>query len=112
VSVANRLGNGNLLVTGLPEAGPGRHGQIDRSFVNGLGHNAQDSAIVRSVVALARTLELSVTAEGIETPAQQAQLRLLGCEFGQGYLFGRPQPWQAAEALLLEHYPLESRSAA
>jgi EAL domain-containing protein (putative c-di-GMP-specific phosphodiesterase class I) len=86
--------------------------KIDRSFVNGLGHNAQDSAIVRSVVALARTLELSVTAEGIETPAQQAQLRLLGCEFGQGYLFGRPQPWQAAEALLLEHYPLESRSAA
>jgi EAL domain-containing protein (putative c-di-GMP-specific phosphodiesterase class I) len=86
--------------------------KIDKSFVDDIGHDAQDTAIVRSVVALAKTLELSVTAEGIETPTQRAQLRLLGCDFGQGYLFGRPESWQAAEALLLEHYPLESRSAA
>ncbi len=65
--------------------------KIDRSFVDRLGRDAQDTAIVRSVVALAKTLELTVTAEGIETPDQQAQLRLMGCDTGQGFLFGRPQ---------------------
>ena len=82
--------------------------KIDRSFVDGLGHDAQDTAIVRSVVALAKTLELSVTAEGVETPSQEAQLRLLGCDFGQGYLFGRPTPASAAHAQLMEQTRLEA----
>ncbi|MBV8720252.1 MAG: EAL domain-containing protein [Chloroflexi bacterium] len=77
--------------------------KIDRSFVDGLGHDAQDTAIVRSVVALAQTLDLSVTAEGVETASQQAQLQLLGCDFGQGYVFGRPVPAEAAEAHFLAH---------
>jgi diguanylate cyclase (GGDEF)-like protein len=72
--------------------------KIDRSFVDGLGSDPQDTAIVRSVVALAQTLELTVTAEGIETPGQQAHLRLLGCDFGQGYFFGRPVDAASAEA--------------
>ena len=72
--------------------------KIDRSFVDGLGHDAQDTAIVRSVVALAQTLDLSVTAEGVETPSQLAQLRLLGCNYSQGYLLGRPVAAEAAEA--------------
>ena len=76
--------------------------KIDRSFVGGLGHDTQDTAIVRSVVALAQTLDLSVTAEGIETPNQHAQLRLLGCDFGQGYLFSRPLPAESAGAQLLD----------
>jgi EAL domain-containing protein (putative c-di-GMP-specific phosphodiesterase class I) len=78
--------------------------KIDRSFVDGLGRDAQDGAIVRSVVALAKTLELSVTAEGIETPAQRAQLAMLGCDFGQGYLLGRPLAQESAQAYLAEHY--------
>jgi diguanylate cyclase (GGDEF)-like protein len=86
--------------------------KVDRSFVDGLGRDAQDSAIVRSVVALAKALDLNVTAEGIETPAQQAQLELLGCDFGQGYLLGRPVPADAAEALLLAHYASVTPSAA
>jgi diguanylate cyclase (GGDEF)-like protein len=86
--------------------------KIDRSFVNGVGRTREDTAIVRGVVALAKALELRVTAEGIETPTQRAQLRLLGCEFGQGYLFGRPQPWQLAEAQLLEQHPPDARLAA
>lgn len=64
--------------------------KIDRSFVEGLGADAQAVAIVRSIVALAKALNLSVTGEGIETPAQLAQLRELGCDRGQGYLFARP----------------------
>jgi EAL domain-containing protein (putative c-di-GMP-specific phosphodiesterase class I) len=74
--------------------------KIDRAFVDGLGYDEQDTAIVRSVLALARTLGLSVTAEGIEAAEQLAQLRGLACDEGQGYYFARPQPFQALQALL------------
>ena len=74
--------------------------KIDRSFVDGLGHDPQDTAIVRSVVALAKSLDLSVTAEGIETPTQQAHLTRLGCERGQGYLFSKPVPVSECDELL------------
>jgi EAL domain-containing protein (putative c-di-GMP-specific phosphodiesterase class I) len=70
--------------------------------VNGLGHDAQDAAIVDSVVALARTLHLSVTAEGVETQAQARHLQLLGCDRGQGFLFARPLPPEDIERLLEE----------
>jgi diguanylate cyclase (GGDEF)-like protein/PAS domain S-box-containing protein len=66
--------------------------KVDRSFVNGVGTDGHDRAIVCAIVALARSLQLSVTAEGIETPAQLAFLRDLGCDEGQGYLLGRPLP--------------------
>jgi diguanylate cyclase (GGDEF)-like protein/PAS domain S-box-containing protein len=76
--------------------------KIDQSFVRGLGQDEQDSAIVRGVIALAQSLNLSVTAEGIETFEQLAQLRELGCNHGQGYLLSRPL---SSDALgdLLEH---------
>ena len=73
---------------------------MDRSFVNGLGQDSMDTAIVRSVVALAKALKLDVTAEGIETHAQRAELVALGCERGQGYLFSRPLPAAGIETLL------------
>jgi diguanylate cyclase (GGDEF)-like protein/PAS domain S-box-containing protein len=66
--------------------------KIDRSFVSGLGQSDHDEAIVNAVTQLARTLGLRVVAEGVETEAQFAFLSRVGCDYSQGYLFGRPQP--------------------
>jgi EAL domain-containing protein (putative c-di-GMP-specific phosphodiesterase class I) len=66
--------------------------KIDRSFVAGLGIEAEDTSIVEAVVGLGQALGLHVVAEGIESPLQLARLRELGCDRGQGYLFGRPRP--------------------
>jgi diguanylate cyclase (GGDEF)-like protein/PAS domain S-box-containing protein len=61
--------------------------KIDRSFVAGLGGNREDSAIVRSVIDLAQAFGISSVAEGIETATQLADLRSLGCHYGQGFLW-------------------------
>jgi EAL domain-containing protein (putative c-di-GMP-specific phosphodiesterase class I) len=74
--------------------------KIDRSFVKTLGRDPQSRAIVQSVMVLAKTLGLHVTGEGIETPAQEADLKSLGCDQGQGFLFSRPVPADTLEALL------------
>lgn len=74
--------------------------KIDRSFVGGLGRDSQDTAIVRSVVTLAKTLNLSITGEGVETREQEALLLALECERGQGYLFARPLPADDVARLL------------
>ena len=66
--------------------------KVDRSFVTGLGLEADDTSIVEAVVRLGHSLGLSVVAEGVETPLQLSRLRELGCDKGQGYLFGRPRP--------------------
>jgi diguanylate cyclase (GGDEF)-like protein/PAS domain S-box-containing protein len=66
--------------------------KIDRSFVTGLGLEADDTSIVEAVIRLGHSLGLSVVAEGVETPLQLKRLRELGCDKGQGYLFGRPRP--------------------
>ena len=74
--------------------------KIDRSFVAGLGRDADDAAIVRAIVAMTRALGLSTIAEGIETTEQLAALRAVGCDRGQGYLFARPVPPDQIDALL------------
>jgi EAL domain-containing protein (putative c-di-GMP-specific phosphodiesterase class I) len=66
---------------------PVRTLKIDRSFVDGLPHDADDSAIVRAIVSLGYALGLELCAEGVETPAQRAELIALGCHLGQGYLW-------------------------
>jgi len=66
--------------------------KLDRSFVRGLGTDAGSIAIVESIAALAHTLGLTVTAEGIETVEQLAYVRSAGCDRGQGYLFAKPEP--------------------
>ena len=66
--------------------------KIDRSFVRDLCTDREDAAIVSSIIGLARTLDLDVVAEGVETTAQLAALRYEGCTLCQGYLFSRPRP--------------------
>jgi Amt family ammonium transporter len=66
--------------------------KIDRSFVSGLGTDEADLPIVQAVISLAHGLGVNVVAEGIETEAQLARLRELGCDRGQGFWFARPLP--------------------
>ena len=79
--------------------------KLDRSFISGLGNNRQDTAVVYAAVSFAKALHLTITAEGIESNAQVEQLRALGCELGQGFLFSKPLPsWEMAE-YLISHDP-------
>ncbi len=66
--------------------------KIDRSFVDGLGHELDDTTIVTAVIGLAHAMGLSVTAEGVETVEQLRILQDMGCQKAQGYLMCRPVP--------------------
>jgi diguanylate cyclase (GGDEF)-like protein len=72
--------------------------KIDRSFVAGLGRDDHDAAIVGAIVTVAHKLGRTVVAKGIERPEQVHILRELGCDLGQGFLVGRPQPPAGATA--------------
>lgn len=74
--------------------------KIDRSFVSRIGETGENLEIVRAIVMLARSLGMEVVAEGVETAVQLAQIRTLGCEYGQGYFFSKPLDSEAATALL------------
>ena len=80
--------------------------KIDQSFVQRMAESAESTELVRTIVALARSLNLKVTAEGVETQAQLEQLRALGCEFGQGFLFAKP-----LSAVEVVRFMLEAGSA-
>ncbi len=66
--------------------------KLDRSFMNEVEDNAEAKAILRAILALGRSLNVPVLAEGVETASQLAILREEGCDEAQGYLLGRPQP--------------------
>jgi diguanylate cyclase (GGDEF)-like protein len=74
--------------------------KIDRSFVRSMEDGRQNGEIVRTVLALADAMRLSVVAEGIESVHQLHQLRILDCKYGQGYLFSHPLPVGEVAALL------------
>ncbi|MGA2792847.1 MAG: EAL domain-containing protein [Roseiarcus sp.] len=86
--------------------------KIDRSFVAGLLDKAESRQIITTIMALAEGLGMEVVAEGIETNEQAVELRRLGCNFGQGYLFSKPLASSAAAALLEAIQPLAQRSDA
>jgi predicted signal transduction protein with EAL and GGDEF domain len=73
--------------------------KIDRSFVMGMELDPKATAIVNTIVALGKTLDLTITAEGVETPEQAQVLSEAGCDQAQGYLFGRPLSATAANEL-------------
>jgi EAL domain-containing protein (putative c-di-GMP-specific phosphodiesterase class I) len=74
--------------------------KVDRSFVSEMESGSENGEIVRTIIALAKTLRMNVVAEGIESIHQIHQLQILGCEYGQGFLFSRPVPLAEAEKLL------------
>ena len=75
--------------------------KIDGTFVAPLGKSENSGFIIQAIVALGRALNLSVLVEGVETEEQRVLLRLAGCDEMQGFLFARPAPRQAIDALLL-----------
>lgn len=75
--------------------------KIDQSFVRGMTDHVHDRQIVATVVALAKALNLSVTAEGVDTVEQRELLCALDCDDFQGYLFSKAVPPGEFEALLL-----------
>ncbi|HQU82231.1 MAG TPA: EAL domain-containing protein [Pyrinomonadaceae bacterium] len=74
--------------------------KVDRSFVSTMEEGTENGEIVRTIISLAKTLKLSVVAEGIESIHQLHQLRVLGCEYGQGFLFSRPIPNHEIDKIL------------
>jgi EAL domain-containing protein (putative c-di-GMP-specific phosphodiesterase class I) len=83
--------------------------KIDRSFVAGLDSGGS-AAIVTAIVSMAHSLGMTVTAEGVETEDQLEQLRRLGCEYAQGFFFGRPAPPESHDRLLGATPPLTGES--
>jgi diguanylate cyclase (GGDEF)-like protein/PAS domain S-box-containing protein len=74
--------------------------KIDRAFADGMRHGPEGVALIRTILALADVLALKTVAEGVEDASQSEQLQRLGCDAGQGYLYGRPMAPDELEAFL------------
>lgn len=83
--------------------------KVDRSFVARMAESPKANEIVRSMIALANNLSLSVTAEGVETQSQLVQIHALGCHQIQGFLFSKAVPAEAADAFVLDGLPPQWR---
>jgi diguanylate cyclase (GGDEF)-like protein len=78
--------------------------KVDRAFVDGLGTDPHDSALVAAIVAMAAALDLEVTAEGVETQGQLAHLKRLGCRRVQGFHLARPMSAEAMTQLIADSH--------
>jgi EAL domain-containing protein (putative c-di-GMP-specific phosphodiesterase class I) len=76
--------------------------KVDRAFVAELGRDSTDGPIMAAIIDLTHALGLRAVGEGVERADQLAVLRALGCDVGQGYFFGRPEPPEVAEAAARE----------
>jgi EAL domain-containing protein (putative c-di-GMP-specific phosphodiesterase class I) len=79
--------------------------KIDRSFITRIEHEGRDRHLVQAVLGMAKALDLTVVAEGVETAGQRGMLSELGCDSAQGYLFGRPCTGEEFDALLRDADP-------
>ena len=77
--------------------------KVDRSFIRDIATNSEDKAITEAIIAMGKTLSLTVVAEGVETMEQEAFLRENACDEMQGYYFSKPIPAAELEALLSKH---------
>lgn len=77
--------------------------KIDRSFVNGVGSQGEDSEVLQTIILLAKNLKMGVIAEGIETENQLELLQNLRCEYGQGYLMSKPLPREEIDRSLQQN---------
>jgi diguanylate cyclase (GGDEF)-like protein/PAS domain S-box-containing protein len=86
--------------------------KVDRAFVDGLGTDPHDTALVAAILAMADALDLEVTAEGVETDSQLGHLKRLHCQRAQGYWLARPAQAEAISLLLAQshHWPTDSAS--
>jgi EAL domain-containing protein (putative c-di-GMP-specific phosphodiesterase class I) len=80
---------------------PLREVKIDKAFVFNLMHDTSSEAIVRAIIALSASLNISVVSEGVETPEQRDQLIAMGCDLLQGFFISRPMELDALERLLV-----------
>jgi diguanylate cyclase (GGDEF)-like protein/PAS domain S-box-containing protein len=79
--------------------------KVDRSFIRDLGDNAEDRAITKAIIAMGKTLSLTVVAEGVETKEQEDFLRRLACDELQGFYFSEPTAPEVFRALFARHSP-------
>jgi EAL domain-containing protein (putative c-di-GMP-specific phosphodiesterase class I) len=86
--------------------------KVDRSFIKELGVSAESSEIVKTIMELARSLQMDVVAEGVETEDQFQQLAALGCQYVQGYYFSRPVSAPATQTLMVERDRMQRSFAA
>jgi diguanylate cyclase (GGDEF)-like protein len=86
--------------------------KIDRAFVTSMEADSGSALLVQAVIAIARSLGMTVTAEGIESTRQRDLLRAAGCDYGQGYLFGPPLPIHKVEQLIVGHEPTDLSAVA
>lgn len=80
--------------------------KIDRNFVSGISDNKADKELVNATIAMAKALGLKVVAEGVETHGQYHVLNALGCDYAQGYLFGKPMAPEALMDIIKQQKPL------
>jgi diguanylate cyclase (GGDEF)-like protein/PAS domain S-box-containing protein len=78
--------------------------KVDRSFIRELPANSEDRAITQAIIAMGKTLSLTVVAEGVETEEQEAFLRENACDESQGFHFSRPISAEKFDELLCQHY--------
>ncbi|MEP0891193.1 EAL domain-containing protein [Leptolyngbya sp. PL-A3] len=82
--------------------------KIDRSFVQDVPFNPDSIAVTNAIIALGKSLQLKITAEGLETQEQLNYLRMQGCHEGQGFYFSRPAPAETITQLLKTNFLLET----